>query len=218
VRPGIRWTWLGRAAYEPVHRKQLQLRQAILAGEGEPTLLLVEHEPVITLGRRGGELAIDADALRARGVAVQRVERGGLATYHGPGQLVGYPVVPLERFGLTVPRLVWAMERALIEYAGDRGLDAGRRDGYPGVWCGDRKIGAIGLHVHRGVSIHGFALNLTVDPAAYRWIVPCGIEPSVGKVSSIAEILGHADSPEAAAPEMADRLVHRMGAVASTSE
>lgn len=206
----LHWKWLGRRPYDPVHRMQLQLREAILRGEAEPTLLLVEHEPVITLGRRGGDLALGADALRAQGVAVREVERGGLATYHGPGQLVGYPVLPLARFGLSVPRLVRALEAALIGYAGDRGLDAARREGLPGVWCGDRKIGAIGLHVHRGVSIHGFALNLTVDTAAYRWIVPCGIDPAEGRVSSVAELLGQADPPEIAASEVAERLVHRI--------
>jgi len=196
---------------------QLRLREAILAGTGESTLLLVEHDPVITLGRRGGELAIGVDRLRERGVGVHQVERGGLATYHGPGQLVGYPILPLARFGVTIPELVEAVEAVLIGYARDRGLVAGRRQGLPGVWCGERKIGAIGLHVHRGVSIHGFALNLTVDTSAYRWIVPCGIEPAQGSVSSIAELHGHADPPEVAAPEVADRLVTRMNSRSATS-
>lgn len=208
--PKLRWRWLGTQPYDPIHRMQLRLREAILAGEAEPSLLLVEHEPVITLGRRGGHLAVDEESLRARGIDVRRVERGGLATYHGPGQLVGYPVLPLARLGLSVPSLVRALEAALIGYAGDRGIDVGRREGFPGVWCGDRKIGAIGLHVHRGVSIHGFALNLTVDTAAYRWIVPCGLEPAEGRVSSLTELLGQADPPEIAASEVAERLDHRI--------
>ena len=186
---------------------QLDIREAILAGRGEPSLLMVEHEPVITLGRRGGDLALPRDDLARRGVDVVDVERGGLATYHGPGQLVGYPILPLARFCLTVPEFVALLEEVMIGHAASLGLDAHRREGWPGVWVGRIKIGAVGLHLHRGVSIHGFALNLTTDPAAYRQLVPCGIGPRQGAVGTIEQLAGRAEPPEEAAPAVAERLL-----------
>ncbi len=208
--PPLPWSWLGRQPYAPVHERQLQLRRAILAGHGEPTLLLVEHEPVVTLGRRGSDadLALSRGALRDGGVDVVSVERGGLATYHGPGQLVGYPVIPLASFGLTVPAFVHRLEAALIEFVGGLGVVGHRREGWPGVWVGRTKIAAIGLHIHRGVSIHGFALNLTLRPAVYGCIVPCGIPAELGSVSSVAELAGAAPEPGDAASEVA-RIVVR---------
>lgn len=207
----LQWSWLGRQPYTPVHERQLQLRTEILAGRAEPTLLLVEHEPVVTLGRRASDadLALSRRALLEGGVQVVSVERGGLATYHGPGQLVGYPVIPLARFGLTVPGFVHRLEAALIEYVGGLGVVGQRREGFPGVWVGRTKIAAIGLHIHRGVNIHGFALNLTLRPEVYGCIVPCGITAEQGAVSSVAELAGTAPGPETAAPEVA-RIVARI--------
>ncbi len=208
--PHLDWTWLGRRPYAPVHERQREIRSAILAGTGDPTLLLVEHDPVITLGLRGGEadLALPRDVLRERGVDVVSVERGGLATYHGPGQLVGYPVVPVERFGLTVPSFVATLEQVILDYLADLGLQGRRRQAFPGVWVGRSKVAAIGLHLHHGVSIHGFALNLTVRPADFDCIVPCGITPPDGAVSSVAALAGDAPAPAAAAPVIA-RMVCR---------
>ncbi|MDP7111337.1 MAG: hypothetical protein QGH45_05215, partial [Myxococcota bacterium] len=123
----IHWEWLGRRPYADVHSLQLQLRDELLAGRGRPTLLMVEHEPVVTLGRRAGDDALiaPADLLAAQGIDVVRVERGGQATYHGPGQLVGYPILPLPRFGLDVPTFVAHMEGAMADVASDLGLGAG---------------------------------------------------------------------------------------------
>ncbi len=206
------WEWLGRQPYRPVHRRQLEIRRRLIAGEGQPALLLVEHEPVVTLGRRAGDEALNAprDHLLSRGVAVEAIERGGLATYHGPGQLVGYPILSLPDHQLTVPAYVALLEDTLITYAGSLGLAANRRKQFPGVWVGRTKIGAIGLHLHRDVSIHGFAFNLTIDPSSYRWILPCGIRPQDGTVSSVKALLGGAPSPEDAAPEVARLLLERL--------
>lgn len=203
--PHLDWTWLGRRPYAPVHARQLRIRRGILDGTRRPTLLLVEHDPVVTLGRRGGDadLALPRDVLSERGVDVVSVQRGGLATYHGPGQLVGYPVIPLESFGLKVPTFVALIEQVILDYLAGLGLKGRRRDAYPGVWVGRSKVAAIGLHIHRGVSIHGFALNLTVRPQDFSCIVPCGIAPRDGTVSSVAAIAGAADEPAAAAPVIA---------------
>jgi lipoate-protein ligase B len=208
----IHWEWLGRRAYGEVHSLQLQLRDELLAGRGRPTLLLVEHDPVVTLGRRAGDDALiaGADLLAARGIEVVRVERGGQATYHGPGQLVGYPILPLPRFGLDVPTFVAHLEGTMADVAIDLGLAAGRRQGYPGVWVGRAKIGAVGVHLRRLISIHGFALNLDPDLDAYRLIVPCGLLPADGEISSVARLAGSAPSAADLAPEVAARLIRRI--------
>jgi len=212
VTTSLQWTWLGRQPYAPVYARQLRLRQEILAGDRDPTMLLVEHDPVVTLGRRGGDadLALPRGTLRVQGVEVVSIERGGLATYHGPGQLVGYPVIPLARFGLTVPSFVALIEGVLIEYVERLGIAGHRREGYPGVWVGAAKVAAIGLHIHRGVSIHGFALNLTLQPSAYDCIVPCGIPAQEGTVTSLAALAGSAPAPETAAPEVAQLFMQNL--------
>ena len=216
-RPRIRWRWLGLRPYAGVHALQLQLRDALVAGRGTPELLLLEHTPVVTLGRRAGDdaLSIPETVLRERGVDVVRVERGGEATYHGPGQLVGYPILPLPRFGLDVPTFVRQLEGAMLDAVRARGVAAARRQGYPGIWVGRRKIGAVGIHVRRLVTVHGFALNLTVDASAFGAIVPCGIRPGDGTISSLAELAGSAPSPAELAPEVARRLIRRLQGAAA---
>lgn len=206
------WRWLGRRPYGEVHALQLQLRDELLSGGGRPTLLLVEHDPVVTLGRRAGDdaFSVPPAELSSRGIEVVRVERGGLATYHGPGQLVGYPILPLPRFGLDVPAFVAHLEGTMVETARDLGLHAGRREGFPGAWVGTRKIGAVGIHVRRLVSIHGFALNLDVDLGAYELILPCGIPPEQGTISSVARLAGAAPSPREVAPAVARRFLERI--------
>jgi len=208
----LTWEWLGRQPYRPVYAQQLALREQILAGVGEPRLWLLEHEPVVTLGRRTADdaLTMPVEWMQRHGVELVEIERGGAATYHGPGQLVGYVILPVDRFGLTVPRLVAHLEGCVIDFAARRGVGAGRRDGFPGVWVQRSKIAAVGLHLHRLVTIHGFAFNLTVDLTPYSYIVPCGITPDQGRVSSLAELGVDAPSPEQAAPEIAADLVARL--------
>lgn len=206
------WRWLGRRPYGEVHALQLQLRDELLGGGGRPTLLLVEHDPVVTLGRRtGGDAFTSGEAgLARRGIELVRVERGGQATYHGPGQLVGYPILPLPRFGLDVPTFVAHLEGTMVDTARDLGLSAGRREGFPGAWVGRAKIGAVGIHLRRLVSIHGFALNLDVDLRVYELFLPCGITPEQGAVSSVARLAGAAPSPREVAPAVARRFLERI--------
>jgi lipoyl(octanoyl) transferase len=175
MRP-LRAAWLGRIAYAPAFELQHTLADRRASGEIDDTLLLLEHDAVYTLGRRAtdAEVLLDADALAARGIAVERTDRGGRVTYHGPGQLVGYPIVDLGQ-NADLVAYVRTLERALIATLAEYGIAAGTIEGLTGVWVGDSKIGAIGVHVSRGVTTHGFALNVTADLDAFNGIIPCGI-------------------------------------------
>jgi len=175
-------TWLGRIDYHEALALQKRLAAARADGAIGDQLLLLEHPAILTLGRTSdpAHILADASTLSARGIEVVRVERGGEVTYHGPGQLVAYPIIALAPRGLMVRPLVRALESALVATCGARGVLAGRRDGHPGCWCDPdgpdpRKIGALGLRVERGVSYHGIALNVTVDLADFELIDPCGI-------------------------------------------
>ena len=180
--------WLGRVPYRPAFELQ-QIVAQLRAEEKLPdTLLLLEHEHVYTLGRRAPEeeILLDATELAERGVSVERTDRGGRVTYHGPGQLVGYPIVRLQTADLV--GYVRAIERALIAVCADFGVEAGTIDGLTGVWTGDRKLGAIGIHVSRGITTHGFALNVNTDLSMFNGIVPCGIVDR--GVTSLEEMTG----------------------------
>ena len=154
------------------------------------TLLLLEHPPVITLGRRTDEadLLTDEAVLRARGIAVERVDRGGEISYHGPGQLVGYLILDLRRHGQDLHRYLRDLEEVLIQTLAVWGLEGERVPGRTGVWVRDRKVAAIGIKVARWVSLHGWALNVTTDLTPFRRdFVPCGIRDR--DVTSLAELL-----------------------------
>jgi lipoyl(octanoyl) transferase len=185
--------WLGRVAYSDAHALQKRLVDERVAGAIGDQLLLLEHPPVLTLGRQSDPAHILAsdDELAARGITVERTERGGEVTYHGPGQLVAYPIIRLHERSLLVRPLVRALESALIATCAANGVAAGRRHGHPGCWCdpdgpAPRKIGALGLRVERGVSYHGIALNITVDLADFELIDPCGM-PGVASTSIARE-------------------------------
>jgi lipoate-protein ligase B len=183
------WRWLGRVPFAATAREQERLREALLAGTGAETLLLCEHEPVITLGRsarRDHVLALPR-VLAGRDVAVEPASRGGAATFHGPGQLVGYPIVNL-RHGVVAH--VTAMSRALIDVLAQLGIDAVFRREAPGLWVDGAKICSFGIHVRRRVAIHGFALNVAGNLDGFDLIVPCGMPG--GRVTSIARVLGGA--------------------------
>lgn len=157
------------------------------------TLLLLEHPPVITLGRRGSlaDVYLTESELARRGIAVERSTRGGLVTYHGPGQLVGYPIVHLRQRGLSVPAYVRALESAIVDALAAIGISAHLDADHVGVWARDRgKIAAIGVAQRHGVTLHGFAVNLQPDLRHFDLINPCGIG-DLG-VTSAAAILGHA--------------------------
>ncbi len=166
-------TWLGRVSYAVAHRAQRERREAILRGDAPEAIWLLEHDSVVTTGRRAAE--VDVDALARRGVPVVATERGGLATWHGPGQLVGYLLIDVASRQGTIHGLVCALEAGLIAWLASRGWSARRESPHRGVFVAGNKVAAIGLHVRRGVTMHGFALNLTCDLSAYDAIVPCGL-------------------------------------------
>jgi lipoate-protein ligase B len=152
---------------------QERVRALRQADEIADVLLLLEHPPVFTRGRRSeaADLPFADDWYRERGVEVHDTDRGGRVTYHGPGQLVGYPIMRID----DVLEYVRTMERAMIAALADEGIGASLREGLTGVWVGDRKVGSIGVHVSRGVTTHGFAVNVENDLAPFDWVVACGI-------------------------------------------
>jgi lipoate-protein ligase B len=169
--------WPGLVPYEDAWALQRQRHAARVAGSAADTLLLLEHELVVTCGRstRPEHLPVPRDALRDRGIPVFDVERGGSVTVHLPGQLVVYPIVDLDRLGCSVVRYVRLLEQALIDTAAAYGVRAGRRRGFPGVWVEEEKIAAVGVAVKRRVALHGAALNVACDLDVFSLINPCGI-------------------------------------------
>lgn len=207
--------WLGRIDYAAAHALQKRLVDERAAGAIEDQLLLLEHPAVLTLGRQSepAHILASAEELAARGIAVERTERGGEVTYHGPGQLVAYPIIRLHERGLLLRPFVRALEAALVETCAAHGVAAARRDGHPGCWCdpdgsSPRKIGALGLRVERGVSYHGIALNVAVDLADFDLIDPCGM-PGIESTSIARERGETAAVPTTAAVERAADIFAR---------
>ncbi|MEZ4267111.1 MAG: lipoyl(octanoyl) transferase LipB [Myxococcota bacterium] len=161
----------GVLSYAAGLEQQHRARERVLAG-GPDELLLLEHQPVVTLGRRGG--VVDSARLAELGIPTVQTDRGGLATWHGPGQLTGYPIVDLRRRRLAVGDFVATLGRLLEALSAEFGVDARWERERPGVYVGAKKLGSIGLHVHRGVTTHGFALNVDCDLAGFAAISPCG--------------------------------------------
>jgi lipoyl(octanoyl) transferase len=186
-------SWLGRVDYPAAWSWQRELFLARLEGDIEDTVMLLEHPPTYTLGRRASEedLVYDAPQRIARGISLFNVDRGGRATYHGPGQLVGYPILALgDRYDVVA--YLRQLEEALIRTAADLGVQAHRDPEHTGVWVGTNKIGAIGVKITRGITMHGFAFNVTTDLDMFRGIVPCGLQDRW--VTSIAAESGSAHS------------------------
>jgi lipoyl(octanoyl) transferase len=173
---------LGTRPYDEVLALQEELRDAVIGGAPE-CLLLVQHPPVITLGRGADERHV-----LVRSVPVVRVNRGGDVTYHGPGQLVGYPILDLRRRQCDVDRYLRDLERVLIAVAARFAVAAAQRPGYTGVWIGNDKLAAIGVGIRRWVTMHGFALNVADLRAAFAAIVPCGLAGT--GVTSLEEASG----------------------------
>ncbi|MBV9850159.1 MAG: lipoyl(octanoyl) transferase LipB [Armatimonadetes bacterium] len=168
----------GPVAYEEALARQYALVHQRQAGEAADTLLLLEHPPTITLGRRThrADLLTPPERLREQGIAVVEADRGGEITYHAPGQLVGYPILDLRSHGQDLHRYLRDLEETLIRALAGFGIAAGRVEGLTGVWVGEDKIAAVGIKVSRWVSMHGFALNIALDLTPMRRdIVPCGI-------------------------------------------
>jgi lipoyl(octanoyl) transferase len=192
----VEWTWLGRVSYAPALGMQERIRDEILAGRGCERLILLEHPPVITLGRHAdpGHVLLPAARLRAQGIELCETSRGGDVTFHGPGQLVGYPILRLRR---GVRAHVLAMATSIVQWLAGFGLKAEWRASTPGVWVGTDKICAFGLHVRHRIAIHGFALNLTTDQTGFSAIIPCGLHAT--GVTSLARCVGSAPPVEVAA-------------------
>jgi lipoyl(octanoyl) transferase len=222
----IRWSWLGRVGYEAAAALQVEVREALARGAGPERLLLLEHPPVYTLGRNAtrGHVLAGAEELAARGVEVAATDRGGQVTYHGPGQLVGYPIVDLSPDRRDLRRYVRELQEVLVAVLARHAIAAhGGAGERIGVWVragraapgdsgvgGERKIASIGIHLARWRTTHGFALNVTTDLAQFRGIVACGL-PEV-EMTSIAREIGVDAAPplerlaEEAAREFARRF------------
>ncbi|QYY35885.1 lipoyl(octanoyl) transferase LipB [Ruficoccus sp. ZRK36] len=183
----------GRTAYTDAFERQLERVEQRLDGEIGDTLILTEHDSVYTIGARHGaekHLLLAPDALTQKGITVAKTNRGGDITWHGPGQIVGYPVVSLADTR-DLHAYLRNIEQLIINVLGSLGLAADRREGLTGIWLGTRKIAAIGVAVKRWVTYHGFALNVNCDLGNFGGIVPCGITPAEGTVTSAAAELGH---------------------------
>jgi len=183
---------LGLVRYREALALQRQLVEERRAGLVPDLLLLLEHPPVITLGVRGdggrSHVVASAERLAALGVEVSETGRGGDVTFHGPGQVVGYPIIDLRPDRCDVHRYVRDVEDVMIRTCADYGIEARRIEGLTGAWVGDRKIGAIGVRISRWITSHGFAFNVNADLDYFNLIVPCGIADR--GVTSLAQILG----------------------------
>ena len=191
--------WLGSVPYRDAWDLQRELVEDVRAGKRPDTVLLLEHPHVFSLGRRGviEHVLWDEEERKRRQVELVWTDRGGDVTYHGPGQLVGYPILDLRRHGGDVLLYLRRLEDTLIEYLAQIGVAADRVPGYTGVWTSAGKVAAIGVKLTETVVSHGFALNLSPDLEYFGGIVPCGIEDKA--VSSVQALLGSAPSCEVAA-------------------
>ena len=195
----------GRVEYREALALQHRIREARQAGAIPDTLLLLEHDPVYTRGRRSdaAELPMREDWYRDRGIDIVDVDRGGKITYHGPGQLVGYPIMAVD----DVVGYVRTLEEAIVAALADEGLEARGRShegrDFTGVWVEDRKIASIGIHVQKGITTHGFAVNVDADLEPFEWVVACGLGDV--RMTSIARELGTVD-PSCFRKRMAHRF------------
>lgn len=214
--PELSFRWLGKRPYAPVLDEQNRIADALrtAAPDQREVFLAVEHEPVITVGRRGSwkDIHLSSDDLLARGVEVFDVDRGGEVTYHGPGQLVLYPIVRVVPNHFGVGDLVRALAGAIGDELSAIGIATVYDASNPGLWILDEKICAVGMRVSRGVSTHGAAVNVTTDLSAFSLIVPCG--KSHGKTTSVEQHLSGPSPPlERLASSIADRFAKRLGFV-----
>jgi lipoyl(octanoyl) transferase len=207
---GTRCTLLrpGLTPYQDAWQLQQRIAEAVRDG-GTPAILLLEHPPVYTLGVRGNpeHLLLTREAYRSRGADVRRTDRGGDVTFHGPGQLVGYPILPIRDWGQGPVAYVRSLEAALIDVLARFGIAAERAEGLPGAWVRGEKIAAIGVRISRGVTTHGFALNVNTDLDYFKQIIPCG-NASAG-VTSMRQLTNETFDMRAVEDEVAAALARR---------
>jgi lipoyl(octanoyl) transferase len=201
---------LGSTPYQEAWDLQRSLAAAVSQGAMPDTVVLLEHPPVVTLGRRAEEreLHVPPDAA----VEIVETDRGGKSTYHGPGQLVCYPILDLNRYGRDVKRYVRDLEQSIVDTVAGFAIDATRIDGLTGVWLQrpPRKIASIGVHVSRWVTTHGYALNVDLDPAPFTdWITACGLDDAA--FTTMARELGRAVTVDEVRPQAATALAHVFG-------
>lgn len=201
----------GLVPYDEAHDLQRVVREARIAGQIPDTLLMLEHPPVYTRGRRAddSELPFAPEWYEQRGIAIRDVERGGKTTYHGPGQLVAYPVIDTRIDGRSVPWLVDTIEQAIVAALADEGVKATGDKELRGVWTADRrKIASIGLHVSRGVTMHGLSVNVDCDLEPFSWIKPCGLDI---QVTSVAQETGATGRMRCVSKRVAFGLANGLG-------
>ncbi len=205
---------MGRIGYTPMLALQEARHAAVLADTEPDTLFLLEHDPVVTLGKNSGldgadNLRRTPQELAAMGIALYRSSRGGDVTYHGPGQIVGYPIVKLRDGEKDIRRYIWNLEEVLIRTCAEYGVTAERVDGLRGVWVGNDKVAAIGVRVARWTTMHGFALNVSTNLAHFETIVPCGIH---GRgVTSLEALLRRKIALEEVEEHLARHCAHVLG-------
>ncbi len=194
---------LGTVDYAEAHELQKALVAKRVAGEIDDCVLLLEHPAVLTLGRsaRAQHVLATRDVLESRGIGVHEVGRGGDVTYHGPGQLVAYPIIDLKPNRKDVRKYVWSLEETMIRVCGDFELSASRIEGLNGAWIGERKVGAVGVRISRWVTMHGLALNVCSNLRDFELIVPCGIADKT--VTSVSGELGRRVSVDEAIEPLA---------------
>ena len=183
---------IGRKSYKAVWDLQKEMQQQRIKGEIDDTLILVEHDPVYTLGKNANEDHLLQS--RDESVDVFNIERGGDITFHGPGQLVGYPILDLSNYKKSVSWYMRTLEQVLIDTLIEFKITAHRNDGLTGVWVGDEKIAALGVRISRWVTMHGFALNVNPDLSFYDGIIPCGIFDH--GVTSMEQLLGETQNSD----------------------
>jgi lipoate-protein ligase B len=187
----VNWTYLEQVDYSSSLSLQRELRKRVsLNNHSEGFLLLIEHKPVVTIGRFGkaSNILLPQDQMNKRGIEIWKIERGGDVTFHGPGQLVGYPIINLRHFKLSVKSYVHLLEDIIIRVLRGFGINGGRISERPGVWIEKEKVAAIGVYIKEWITMHGFALNVNTDLEYFSLIVPCGIS-NMG-VTSMKKILG----------------------------
>jgi lipoyl(octanoyl) transferase len=203
----VRACWLGSTPYRQAWDLQASLVAALREGSARAALLLLEHPHVFTMGKAASpdHLLWDEGERARRDVEVVWSDRGGEATYHGPGQLVGYPILDLARLGLTIPQYLEKLEASLIDYLHELGIESQPGEpGLTGVWAGGEKLAAIGIKLNRSIVSHGFALNLTTDLGYFDGIVPCGHADK--RPTSVEAITGQRMDTEAAARSYAEHF------------